>query len=211
MELNKAISDLAQIRAQLDRTESYRGFRSQTVGLSALMVFVASFIQQFFPVESIDLYLKVWLTVACLSFAAACLEMVVRGAKSESHYVWKMHRRLMVGMIPAFITGGAMTALLVSPLYLTAGGETQAATAPLAWALPGVWAMTYSLGLFSCRTHLTRHTKWIACYFLGVGLFLVLYGFWWPSLFVWQMPLSFGVGQLIFAVVLFLNTERTHD
>ena len=41
MHLQDALSDIAEIRASLDRNQTYRGFRSMAIGVSACLLYTS--------------------------------------------------------------------------------------------------------------------------------------------------------------------------
>ncbi|MFT5302677.1 MAG: hypothetical protein ACI814_003494, partial [Mariniblastus sp.] len=66
LNLHRALSDIAEIRAQLDKTETYRGFRSSAVGVSVILLLAGAFIQKVWVADSvleIDRFLIVWFCV----------------------------------------------------------------------------------------------------------------------------------------------------
>ena len=82
MNVQRALSEVAEIRAQLDRTANFRGFRSLATGFSALVVLLGAIVQTAWLDASssqIDVYLSIWLGVAFASSALAGGEMIVRG------------------------------------------------------------------------------------------------------------------------------------
>jgi hydrogenase/urease accessory protein HupE len=115
-----------------------------------------------------------------------------------------MHRSLVFQLAPSLLVGAALTALIFV-------NETNQPVpeAGLLWALPGVWAMIYGLGLFQCSRNLPRPTAWVAAYFLISGLAVIVGSqLGWPMDHL-QMVATFGVGQLLLSAVLFWNLERT--
>jgi hypothetical protein len=79
------------------------------------------------------------------------------------------------------------------------------------WMLPGLWAIFFSLGIFASRTLLPRGISGVAGYYLIAGaLDLVLTREPLHAFSPWTMGLTFGVGQLLAAAVLYWNLERRH-
>ena len=212
--LNKAMSDLAEIRAHLDRTETYRGFRSLTVGVSGLLVFVAGLVQQHLRNNeqlSLANYLTVWFSVAGISILLAAVEMVVRGRISSNPNVWKMHGRLVLGLLPALLAGAAMTPIVcsgISPNSIDFDQDAQLA----AWALPFDVGSVLQLGIVLLFKPLGQSFD-LDCvvfpdYFLG---FDGHWGHLHPKRQVGRMPAIFGLGQIGFGALLYWNSERHHD
>ncbi len=206
MNIHRALSDIAEIRAQLDRTETYRGFRSLAVGVSVALLLVGAWLEQAWvadPIVSVDRYLTVWFCVAIASATLALVEMSIRARVSENELVGKMHWSLARQISPSLLVGFVLTLVIVAHAR-----EQPTASAGLMWSLPGVWSMIYGLGLFSCHKHLPSQTLGVAVYFLFAGILLLAHNWSTRELAGWQMIASFGVGQTCLAIVLFWNLER---
>ena len=215
MNIHQALSDIAEIRAQLDRTESYRGFRSATVGVSVLVLMLGAWVQSRLenqPLEGISLtdqYLLIWFWVAVVSAAMAIAEMWVRARVSGNRMVGRMHLALAGQIAPCLVVGFVVT-LLVG-MHAFEANQIGRADTSLIWALPGLWSMVYSLGLLNCRSHLPRQVVVVAVYFLLVGVFLLAYSWRVREAAGWQMLVSFGVGQALLSLILYWNLERHRD
>ena len=215
MNIHRALSDIAEIRAQLDRTETYRGFRSVATGVSVLFVAFGVGLEAMLIDSSavqIDRYLMIWVGVAVASAAAGVIEMVIRSRVSGNLLVGKMHWAMARQIAPCFVVGVAVTFLIGAHAYEQSNVAVDLAEtakgASLIWALPGLWAMIYSLGIFNCRSHLPTQALGVAIFLLFVGIVLLAYGWMTREVAGWQMLVSFGVAQLYLAIVLFWNLER---
>ncbi len=196
MKLEQAIADIRLIREQLDRLETWKGFRSIAIGCSSGFVLAGFAIQQMIlpaPETGTEAFLGIWIGVAICSAIVTGVEMGIRSWKADSSDVWRMQRGLLTQLIPCLFTGIVLTAVIV-----------QRADSPVAF-LPGMWGLVYGLGLVACRFHLPRGT-WIVS-----GWFLVA-----PSLFLIAKASSpavamlaiFGVGQVLFSLVLSTRVRR---
>jgi hypothetical protein len=77
------------------------------------------------------------------------------------------------------------------------------------WMMPGIWAICFSLGMFASRTLLPRFITVVAGYYLIAGcMCLVMTRATVSQFSPWAMGLTFGVGQLLSAGVLYWNLER---
>ena len=212
MNIHQALSDIAEIRAQLDRTETYRGFRSTAVGVSVLVLVVGAWAESRWVDDwpsQIDRYLTVWLSVAIVSAVIAAVEMLIRSQISGNRLVAKMHWSLSRHIAPSFLVGFVLTLMIGMHGYeVNAIEGVQGSRAGLTWALPGMWSMVYSLGLFNCRRDLPAQAVGVAVYFLFAGVILLGYNWMTRDLGGWQMLASFGVGQAFLGGVLFWNLER---
>jgi len=113
--IHQALSDVAEIRAQLNRTETYRGFRSTAVGISVLVVLVGAIFQNSYaaePAVQLDQYLSIWFVVAVVNICVAGIEMLIRSRISKNHLVNKMHWSLVTQMAPSLLVGFVLTLLI---------------------------------------------------------------------------------------------------
>ena len=208
MHIHRALSDIAEIRRQLDRTASYHGFRSLAVALSVPVVclgYVAekAWVDQ--PSEQVVRYLIIWITVAVVSALIAGGEMIVRGIISKQRQVWKLHRALVTEIAPSLLVGLVMT------LLIAGHAVDQPLNTNLLWSLPGVWAMCYAVGLFACRHHLPPLAAGVSGWFLIAGAVLLGRGWFTHELAGWQMVALFAVGQTLLSLTLHWNLERRSE
>lgn len=206
MNIHKALSDIAEIRAQLDRTETYRGFRSVATGVSVLVVFAGAWLQRVMvadPNTQIDLYLTIWFVVAVASLCLAGCEMLIRSRVSKNRLVNRLHWSLVSQMAPCLTVGFILTLLIADHAYENPHGDRG-----LLWALPGIWSMLYALGLFSCQRQLPAQAKGVAIYILLVGVLMLAHNWKTGVPEGWQMVASFGVGHFLLASILYWNVER---
>ena len=205
MNIHRALADIAEIRAQLDRTETYRGFRSTAVGISVIFLLTGACVETVLgvsPTVEVDRFLAIWICVAIASAVVAVSEMVIRSRVSENELVTKLHWSLILQIVPSFVVG------LVLTLLVAGHALEQDESVGLMWALPGIWSLVYGLGLFSCHKHLPAQTLGVAAYFMAAGALVLAVGWATREIESWQMLVTFGVGQSWLAVALFWNLER---
>ncbi len=211
MNIHRALSDIAEIRAQLDRTETYRGFRSAAVGVSAVVLAIGVWAESRWVTDwtsQIDRYLTIWFCVAIVSATIAGIEMLIRTRVSDNRLVSKLHWSLARHIAPSFLVGFVITLLIGADAHETLVASDGQSSGGLIWALPGLWSMIYSLGLFNCRRDLPAQTIGVAIFFLLAGIMLLSYCWYTRDLAGWQMLASFGIGQAFLGAVLFWNLER---
>ena len=202
MELSEAIAQIAAIRAQIARAETFRGYRSVTVAATGLLAIAAGVAQALLisdPQREATAYLLIWISAAVLSLIATGLELVVRSRSAASPAAAQLTRLAVAQFLPCVLAGGVMTAALVS-----IGHEHLR-------LLPGLWALLFSLGISaSCRL-LPRPVAWIGVYYLFAGGTLLLLGPSGASLAPWAMAVTFGIGQFAGAAILYFTLERPHE
>ncbi|MEZ5989403.1 MAG: hypothetical protein R3F30_09825 [Planctomycetota bacterium] len=191
MQLERALSEISEIHAQVLRSFVFRGYRALPMALTGL-----------------------------LALAAAALEPTLvgeAGAAAHASY-WVGTCLIAVGLVGGdlcFLLATGRT----GPLRRTLPVLLQFAPVLLAGALlhlcligrapellPGLWGMVYGLGLFCLRPHLPRATGWVGLGFLAGGAALIAAAGPTPS--PWGMGLLFGLGQAAFAVTLHVGIER---
>jgi hypothetical protein len=150
------------------------------------------------PMAEIGAYLWLWVAAAVVSAAAAGLEMMIRARNAASPMTRELTWLALEQFCPCLVAGALLTIVLV-----------RAAPEDL-WLLPGLWQITYSLGIFaSCRL-LPRATFWVAAFYLVTGLAVLAAARGDAALSPWAMALPFGAGQLLAAAVLYSTLERDH-
>jgi hypothetical protein len=200
MELREALDSIATIRRRMAETEVFRGYRALPVAVSAVLAVSAGFLQPVVvprPDRDLPGYVALWSAVAFLSVAAAGLAMFLRdrvaGTSLTRPVTW-----LAVGQfVPCLVAAAAVTAVVVR-------------VAPeVGWALPGLWQVFFSQGVFaSCRL-LPRAAFAVGAFYLVAGIVTLVLARGPDALSPWAMAVPFGVGQLAAAAVLYWTLERT--
>lgn len=200
MNLDEALAQIAEIRAQMSRAETFRGYRAATVAFSGLLAIGAGVVQQAWipdPPSQIESYLTLWITAAAVSLMATGLEMGIRCYYNASPRNTRITLLAIEQFLPCVMAGALVTTVLV-----------RFARESL-WMLPGLWCLLFSLGVFASYRLLPRAVFWVAAFYLAAG------GYWLSAggaaLAPWAMAGTFGVGQLGGAVLLYLKLERSHD
>jgi hypothetical protein len=198
MELHEALTQITEIRAQVARTQVFRGYRAAPVAFSGLLAFAAAGCQSALIVEperQFGAYLGLWVSAAVLSALAAGAGMVYRVDRASA---WRRQVTWLAveQFIPCLVAGGVLTVVVV-------------ARAPESlWMLPGLWQVLFSLGVFaSCRL-LPRATFGVAVFYLFAGAACLARARGADALSPWAMGLPFGCGQLLAAAVLYWTLER---
>jgi hypothetical protein len=200
MELPQALADIAEIRAQAAKADVYRGYRSVPVALSGLLGFAAAWLQP--PGLSSDPvgFVLYWVAVAIGAGFVGVSETVYNYIVHDEDFARRRTRKVVGQLLPSLVAGALITASLVRV------STTSPALVPL---LPGLWALTFGLGIFASRPYLVRASGWAALYFCAAGAGLLWTAGGPETLNAWAVGGTFGVGQLLTAGVLYWNLE--HD
>lgn len=199
VELHDALAQISDIRQHLARTETFRGYRSATVGFSAFLAFAAGSLQTMFvpdPAADIARYLTLWVGVAVFSVAVTAIEMFVRCSRSVSLLAVQHTRLAVEQFIPCLLAGALITIVLVK-------GEAETL-----WMLPGLWSILFSLGVFASSRLLPRATLWVAFYYLFAGMICLAVAHDQSAFSPWAMASTFGAGQTLAATILYYKLER---
>lgn len=202
MELRQALSQVSEIRNHLARTETFRGYRSETIGFTGLVGVLAAMAQAIWlpqPGERLGAYLALWIGAAAINLAVVGVGIWSRAQLAELTLVRRTTVFAVGQFLPALAVGGLATLAIVN----RASGS--------AWMLPGLWALFFSLGVFaSCRL-LPRAVFAVGTWYLVGGILALEWGQGAAALSPWIMGVVFGGGQLLTAVVLHVSLERDHD
>jgi hypothetical protein len=202
MDLHDALDQIADIRLHIARTQLFRGYRSLSTGATGVVALVAAAAQAQFapqPRGQLGEYLTVWLLAAVVSLAIVVIELAVRCWRRDP---WPLQREMsfhaIEQFVPCLVAGGLLTLVIVE------------FARPAAWMLPGLWAILFGLGVFASRRLLPRATFAVGGFYLFAGLMILAVGGHDhdAALTPWTMGLSFGIGQLAAAAVLYFTLER---
>jgi hypothetical protein len=195
MELPQALAQIAEIRAQAARADVYRGYRPVPVALSGLIGLTAAWLQPAGLASDPVGFVVYWVTIAvCAGFVG--VSEIVYNYIVHDEAMTRRRTRLVIGQLLPSIGGGALvTAALV---------HQSSSLVPL---LPGLWALSFGLGIFASRPYLVRASGWAALYYYAAGAVLLWTAHGLDSLSAWTVGGTFGVGQLMTAAVLYWNLK----
>lgn len=197
VDATRAIDQIAEIHRQIAKGEVYRGYRSLPVAASGLIGLAAAWLQPAGLGASDPMtFVVYWTAIAAAAAFVGTCEIIYNYAVQEDTSGRRQTRKVVGQFVPSLAAAAAITACVA---------HQGAALVPL---LPGVWAMCFGIGIFACRPYLPRASGWVALFYWAVGVSLL----WLPgsaSLTGWSVGGTFGAGQLLAAVVLWWNLERT--
>ena len=200
-DLNKALGDISSIRRQMARSTEFRGYGPATLASTSLIAIVAAVAQQIWlpdPAGHILVYLGIWFTTAALSAGIIGTQMVTRAYRVHSVMADEMIRMAVEQFLPSMGAGALVSLVLVS-------------RAPgVAWMLPSLWLVTFSLGVFASCRFLPRLILLAGIWYLAMGLIALSLGDA-RALSPWTMGLAYGAGQTLVAAILALSTKENRD
>ena len=200
-DLNRALGDIGSIRRQVARSTEFRGYGPATLAATGGIAILAASLQAVWlpnPTNRIPVYLAIWVSTAILSAVLIAIQTVTRSQRMHSGLADEMIRMAVEQFLPAAGAGALLTIVLV--------GSVPAAL----WMLPGLWQITFSLGVFSSCRFLPRPMAAAGAWYLLTGLTCIALADG-PALSPWTMGVSYGVGQLLVAGILFFTAQENSD
>lgn len=200
MELREALTQITEIRQQMARAEVFRGYRAMPAAFSGVVAVAAATLQALVitdPQQQLGAYLGLWIGAAVASAASAVMEMLARARDAGSSLTRAQTALAMEQFLPCLALGGLVTLVVLR------------SSPTIAWILPGLWQVFYSLGIFATSRLLPRGMSAVAAFYALAGLTTLAVPADW-ALSPLAMGVPFGVGQLLAAVVLYCALERDH-
>ena len=195
MELQRALAQVAAIQDQITRSDVYRGYRSVPVAASGVIGLAAAWLQPRGLASDPLSFVVYWIVIAVCAGFVGVSEIVYNYVVRDEALARQRTRRVVGQMLPSLLAGLIVTVCLA---------HLGTALLPL---LPGLWAICFGIGIFASKLYLVRASGWVALYFYVMGVALLWMATGPESLTPWSVGGTFGVGQLLTAVVLYWNLE----
>jgi hypothetical protein len=199
-DVSRAVEQIEAIHDQLARASVYRGWRSIPVAASGVIGLAAAAWQSaaWRPVEPVT-FAAYWIAVAFVALVVGCSEIAWRYVAREDADERRQSRRVFAQFVPALVAGALVGGALVrlSPALVT--------------LLPGLWALFFGVAIFAAAPHVPSAARWVALYYWTAGIALLWTATGVDQLSPWAVGGTFGVGQIVGAVVLYWTLERRTD
>lgn len=198
MDAIRALDQIEEIHRQIAKGEVYRGYRSLPLALSGLMGLAAAWLQPaaLGAADPIGFVLY-WSAIATGAAFIGSSEIIYNYIVHEDASGRRRTRKVVGQFLPSLVAGVAIT---VCVTHLSAD------LVPL---LPGLWAICFGIGVFASRPYLPRASGWIALFYYTVGFTLLWIARGPGPLTGWSVGGTFAAGQILGAIVLWWNLERT--
>jgi hypothetical protein len=192
-DLHKALADINAIRVQVARGTQFRGYGPKSIAAGGVLALLVASLQSLLGYRAEhngSTFLTVWIAVAILAAVLAACETTVRSQRIHLNLSRAMMQSALEQFLPSLVVGLLLTVVLER----TVPEEI--------WMLPGLWEVSFSLGIFaSCRL-LPRPFFAVGLWYLVCGLTCFTLESESRLLSPWAMGIPFGVGQLMVAAVL---------
>ncbi len=165
-ELDKAIEQIADIRAQLAHTTRFRGYAPEVIGALGVMSLVVCLLQVLWPdrfAQSDRQLVIAWGILVAGGCGLTAFEAIVRTLRDGNSLAYPLLASAMRIVVP----GAVMTAS-VPFAVLSYAPEA-------AWVVPGIWQMLTGLITFASYASLPKRILWPGAWFVlsgATGLFL---------------------------------------
>lgn len=197
VDVTRALDQIAAIHEQIAKGEVYRGYRSLPVAGSGVIGLLAAWLQPATLGASDPIgFVLYWAAIGLAAGFVGSSEILYSYAVHEDAAARRKTRQVVGQFLPS-IVGGAAIAVCFTHL----GGEL----VPL---LPGLWAFCFGIGTFASRPYLPKASGWIALFYYAAGFALLWMARGPEPMTGWWVGGTFGLGQLLAAVVLWWNLER---
>ena len=199
-ELDRAISQIAEMRAQLAASTRFRGFAPQAVAATAALAVGAAAVQALMPGTfnaSPRLYVAFWAGVAVIAGAVVASEAIGRSRRAHGAMADGMLGSALGLLLPAGAAGAVITFILFR-------------TAPeTLWLLPGLWQFLIALAGFTALPMLSPEMRWASLWYMASGTVCLVLAKDQATFSPWLMGVPFGVGQAAVAYVLHRSNEAS--
>jgi hypothetical protein len=192
-ELRQALAEISAIRTQVARETQFRGYGPRSTAASGVLAILVASAQSLWLKATwgdARVFLMVWVSTAMVAAGICAWETYIRTAKVHFGFSREMIQAAIEQFLPAMVVGLMLTVVLVkvAPREL--------------WMLPGLWQLSFSLGIFASCRFLPRPMFAVGLWYLVAGLACLAIEGGPHELSPWTMGIPFGIGQLFLAVVL---------
>lgn len=200
MELREALLQISEIRRQVAAAEKFHGYRAVPVGCGALLAVAGAAWQSCCvvdPAGNLSGYVACWISVAAVAAALPAVDVFLAN-RQAGQLRTALAQLAFEQFAPCVVAGALLT-------WVVAYRVPQ-----IAWTLPGLWSILFSLGMFASWQLMPRPFLLVPIWYLVCGCLLLARGE--PhALTPWTMGVAFGVGQALCAGVLACQRPEALD
>ncbi len=189
-DVNIALSQISEIRAQLMETTRFLAISPGFNALMALLAFAVALVQSLHaPLQESAAFVAAWAVVFITSSALVAVDSTSRARRIHGRMASVLLRAAVQKVTP-FLAAGIMVTWIICTFAL----ET-------VWLLPGFWLLLIGLLGFSTVASMPRAIVWVAYWYLVCGLLVLGFAAQTQALSPWMMGVPMTVGQIAVAVV----------
>lgn len=201
-DINKALSDIGEIRTQIAAGTSFRGYGPATIvatGVVGIATAIAQSIFRIGPDTAPALFVWSWVGAGILSAAMVRIEMQGRSRRHHSGLADAMIAQAIEQFLPA------AAACLFIPIFLLRFEPR------VLWMMPGIWQLFVSLGIFASVRTLPRNIMMVAGFYFVSAFASLLLADSNHALAPWLMGVPFLAGQMLMAAILYFSAGESDD
>jgi hypothetical protein len=184
-EVERALSQIADIHAQLTASSRFRGFAPAAMAFNAVLSLSVALAQTAWPQLLADdpmRYVTVWGATLAAATAVSAGEAISRSRRVHGPMADTLLGSALQLLLP-FIAAGIIIAAAVC-MFSPAS----------AWMLPGLWLILVGLAGFALASSLPPAIRWAAGWFFVSGAIVFGLGARGGALSPWTMGLPFTIG-----------------
>jgi len=200
MDLNKALSEISEIRSHLAGQELFQGFGPASVACTGLLAMLVAGAQILMP-ESLAAdqsgFVLCWVFAAFVASLFIAAHMWYRAKELHGTQSGAMLNRIFEQLMPPVFVVVVVTVVFVRFAQ------------PMLNALPGFWLLMAALAVFAMASSLGSRMRIVGVWYFLSGATVLLIGLLQPQavLSPWLLGLPFLIGQLAMAAVLKLENR----
>ncbi|HWF63945.1 MAG TPA: hypothetical protein VN685_04970 [Rhizomicrobium sp.] len=201
-DINKALSDIGEIRTQIAAGTSFRGYGPAAIAITGVIGIATATAQSLFlvrPDATPSLFVWSWVGAGLLSAAVVRIEMQGRSRRHHSSLADTMIAQAIEQFLPA------AAACFFIPIFLLRFEPR------VLWMMPGLWQLFVSLGIFASVRSLPRNMMLAGGWYFIAGFASLLLAGQNHALSPWLMGVPFLGGQLLMAAILYLSGGESDD
>ena len=192
-DVERALSEIADIHAQLAASTQFRGIAPEANVLTGLLVLLVAVAQTIWPealAQNAFRYVSVWAAATAASTIIVAVEAISRARRLHGRMADAMLGTILRQLLPFLAAGVIITAVIC-----------RFATGNL-WMLPGLWEILIGLFGFSVMLSVPRALAWVAAWYLFCGSVVLVLAGWGGTLSPWMMGFPLAAGQMAVALIL---------
>lgn len=201
-DINKALSDIGEIRTQIAAGTSFRGYGPVAIVITGVIGIATSLAQSLYriaPDTKPTLFVGSWIGAGLFSAAVVRIEMQGRSRRHHSSLADTMIAQAIEQFLPA------AAACLFIPIFLLRF-EPQ-----VLWMMPGLWQLFVSLGIFASVRTLPRNIMLVAGFYFVSAFASLMLAEHHHDLSPWLMGVPFFAGQMLMAAILYFSAGESDD
>jgi hypothetical protein len=197
MDLPRALAQIRDIHAALDRAAVYRGYRAAPIAASGLIGIIAAAAQPASLAAADPIgFVTYWTVIAAIALAIGSSEIVYNYFVHDDDLARRGTREAIGQLLPGLAAGALIT------IAVAAGDRS------LVRLLPAFWSICFALGVFGSVPYLPRGCAVVGVYYLAAGAYLLWVGRDVNAISGWHVGAIFGAGLFVAAGLLYFTVER---